>query len=75
MDDEQKLRAELTDARKRRSRLIFHKREIYDPWEKGMWNQSINVVKKTIKRLKKELEKYESPGGTPNPTPEPQHEG
>lgn len=46
----------LADARKRRDRL---RREVrhgnFDPWEKRMWIQSIRVVKKTIKRLKKEL--------------------
>lgn len=75
MDDEQKLRAELADARKRRNRLAFHKREIFDPWEKGMWNQSIKVVRKTIKRLKKELEKYEPIAVAPDHPPGPQYEG
>jgi hypothetical protein len=57
MDKERynKLLNELTDARRRRELLRLRAIEASDKFERNIWNQSINIVKKTIKRLKKEL--------------------
>lgn len=60
MDELDNLKAELEDARKRRNRLRFHAREFaHGTWERGLWNASINVVKKTVRRLKKEIAEME----------------
>ena len=48
--------AELADARRRRSLVRAYIRgNPMEYYEKQRWNQSINVIRKTIKRLKREL--------------------
>lgn len=56
MSTADELLAELEDARKRRSRLLaWFRRRGREHGEKRIINQSVSLIKKTIKRIKREL--------------------